>query len=70
MREKIINAIALIKQDYYNGNINSTECHEQLNGLKNTVFEMERYRLIDDLNLGKIQNLIYQEQDRLGRLGD
>lgn len=66
MKEKIMNTMQLLKQDYYDGNISSSEYHAQLNGLNNTIFEMDRYKLSDnDVNPGEIQELIHFEQERL-----
>lgn len=59
-----MSTIELIKQDYCNGNINLTEYHELLNGLNKTIFEMDRYKLLGEINPGEIQEIIHQEQER------
>lgn len=63
MKEKIERAMRLLKKDYDNGNLSQEEYHNQLNGLNNVVWEMDRYKLLEDVKPNGIQNKIHEIQE-------
>ena len=58
MKEKILNTIKVLRNKYNNGGYTLTEYVELLNALNNTVWNIEKFLLCDEVNPSEIQKII------------
>ena len=62
MKEKIFDAMQILKDEYNVCGYTNKEYHDLLTALNQTIWNMEKFSLLDDVSAYEMQEIIHKEQ--------